>query len=818
MPAHDVFISYRRSDGARAARRLRERLLRYSLPEGIRGLGRPLSVYLDEVYEHATEDFFEDTIKPALRRSSSMIVVQTPDAAEARTDGTENWVAREIRYFRSLPDRRRLWVAIARGGFDDPLPADIDAEMPHLERVDIRGLDRTIGYLSEHELIKFIGPLHGVPNERMPELRREEERRRQRLRVRLAAIATSVFATIVAFAVSAFVAWGTAELEASRQKSIRLAIQAVTTPSGEQDSALLTAAAAAREAPTPQSLHALTDLLSRHAKLVRFLHCPIGQQSTGVAFARSQRVLALACANTVLGWDADSNEYVFEAADLNDPRHIEALVGGQFVASERDALLLISPTGQVTRVGTPHQLISEIDVSSKRSELRTRDTSGLEVGWRLDAKQGLVQVPSDSVLPASHPIGAPNQCYGAEPVRRSSERLVDRSDLGVLAFATTNNEVAASVDGRCHMLPGHTHNLMDLEVVESQGDLLLVSAGQIGRERHGAVVWDLRSPHPLATRLASFDGFQGSVSISADGSLIVAHWGGALRTIDLSGGTSPSTQQFPSAVRELGIAPDLSEVVVQTLGHGIRRFRLIDGVLEQALDEVAARAEGFAFSREGSLLLLGRDHVVRSGGDLEAVVPFEIPPAESCSGLRPNLGEVMLSGEDAIELFDPVSRERSRFNVKRAPDGSPRSCNRAGRLGPDHLFRLIQTYGRDPMELIERESGEVRFFQNPFVRESGLPTDLDDFVAGEAGKQVLVLSRVETERVLAFDVRTGRILTELRAGRFYDIDVDASGLRLVTVGTEGLLLWDLRPERWPELAEQLAGRPLSASERRDFDL
>ena len=76
----DAFVSYRRSDGARVARRLRRALLDYRLPPGLGEEGRVLSVYFDRIYERATDDFFEKTLKPALERSRHLILVVTPGA------------------------------------------------------------------------------------------------------------------------------------------------------------------------------------------------------------------------------------------------------------------------------------------------------------------------------------------------------------------------------------------------------------------------------------------------------------------------------------------------------------------------------------------------------------------------------------------------------------------------------------------------------------------------------------------------------------------------------------------------------------------
>src|SRR4051794_4129690 len=94
---YDAFISYRRADGRRYAVALRRALLDFRFPRGFDDAPRRrLAVYLDTIYERATNDFFEETIQPALRTSAHLIVVRTPRAIQARADGQPNWVEREI--------------------------------------------------------------------------------------------------------------------------------------------------------------------------------------------------------------------------------------------------------------------------------------------------------------------------------------------------------------------------------------------------------------------------------------------------------------------------------------------------------------------------------------------------------------------------------------------------------------------------------------------------------------------------------------------------------------------------------------------------
>jgi hypothetical protein len=61
----DAFISYRRSDGKKAARRLRQKLQRYDIRKRLKHARRKkLNVFLDTVYERGAHDFYERNISP----------------------------------------------------------------------------------------------------------------------------------------------------------------------------------------------------------------------------------------------------------------------------------------------------------------------------------------------------------------------------------------------------------------------------------------------------------------------------------------------------------------------------------------------------------------------------------------------------------------------------------------------------------------------------------------------------------------------------------------------------------------------------------
>lgn len=178
---YDAFISYRRSDGTRAAQRLRKMLRAHRLPRSLRADRKErLTIFLDTVYERGASDFYEKTIRPALMASRYLVVVATPDAVR-RPEG-EDWIAREVADFSSGPHAGNIIVVRAIGDFDDTMPADIAERYPHVQIVDMRDSGWFASLLPQRasriadEKLKIVGPLFDIPLEQMPVLRREEER------------------------------------------------------------------------------------------------------------------------------------------------------------------------------------------------------------------------------------------------------------------------------------------------------------------------------------------------------------------------------------------------------------------------------------------------------------------------------------------------------------------------------------------------------------------------------------------------------------------------------------------------------------------
>ena len=180
---YDAFLSYRRSDGGVAARWLRRQLQGFKLPRALReGRSRRLRIYLDEAYEVGTNDFYENTIRPALLQSRHLIVVATPDSLVSREG---DWIVREIEDFRSGQRGESVLAVRAAGALDDPLPGRLAELYRQIEIVDLRDVSRLTPFLPwqwfrlRGEVVKLVAPLFELEPEHVPVLRLEEARRRQ---------------------------------------------------------------------------------------------------------------------------------------------------------------------------------------------------------------------------------------------------------------------------------------------------------------------------------------------------------------------------------------------------------------------------------------------------------------------------------------------------------------------------------------------------------------------------------------------------------------------------------------------------------------
>lgn len=143
---YDIFISYRREDGAQYARILQLELEKYNY-----------SVFLD--YEELTDGIFGEDITKAIRSAPIFIMVLTPHYLE-RTMEDDSWVTKEIRLAKECgnhfipvdPDRKF-------NGIPDNTPKDIDDIVSQNQHSSIdfgQALKATVNLMVEKRIIPHV--------------------------------------------------------------------------------------------------------------------------------------------------------------------------------------------------------------------------------------------------------------------------------------------------------------------------------------------------------------------------------------------------------------------------------------------------------------------------------------------------------------------------------------------------------------------------------------------------------------------------------------------------------------------------------------
>jgi WD40 repeat protein len=234
---YEAFLSYRRSDGSRYARTLRRVLMEFRFPRALRAYQRPRppAIYFDRIFESATEDFFEHTIKPALEHSRQLIIVATPDSRKPRANGVPNWVVREIQHFASFVPPRAILVAVAKGDLLAPLPAAVDELLPNVQRVDIRGLTPLrflwppLAWRAHDEILGLVASLYTVAPRDMPTLRQEAARRRN---VNISTLAVGALALVGLL--SGLLIWAVTSERVTRSTAMALGAERVSSVSRDR--------------------------------------------------------------------------------------------------------------------------------------------------------------------------------------------------------------------------------------------------------------------------------------------------------------------------------------------------------------------------------------------------------------------------------------------------------------------------------------------------------------------------------------------------------------------------------------------------------
>jgi WD40 repeat protein len=326
-PLHDLFVSYRRMDGATLAGWLVNRVRRYRLPLSLDAKQtRKAAVFLDTDYERASDDFWAKKIVPNLKRSQHLLVIVTPAALEQRTDGKDNWVVQEIaEFFSSGGDSSRVLVALGPGASPERLPRGLERSQ-RWDWIDLRRFSsvRALWPASwdslDHEVVKLLARVFEVPDEHLPELRNQEGRRRARIlrwAVAAALALAGVMSILTVWALSersrAETARRAAESRALAEQGARAALLARQAGGEAQALALAIDAATRVRGSEPGAAAAVTEGLS--TALSRFVHPVADLSHEGRVFAAAfspdgGRVVTAGDAGAARLWDGHTGAQI----------------------------------------------------------------------------------------------------------------------------------------------------------------------------------------------------------------------------------------------------------------------------------------------------------------------------------------------------------------------------------------------------------------------------------------------------------------------------------------------------------------------------
>ena len=230
-----AFLSYRRGPvGSPLASWLRSKLKNYKPPlelrdrlppEVARDLFAPREVFLDTAFGRASEDFWNNNILPNLRASKFLVVVSTPEAFSLRSDGTQNWLVREIDAFlESGRAAGRIMIVLAPGAPEERFPGRLGDISRNWDWVELRSFSvvrwwrQSAAEERDEAIAKLVAGLYGLPANSLPVLRREERRRRGRT-LRLA-FATGLLLLFVISGLGVAAVWSAFEAEVSRREAV----------------------------------------------------------------------------------------------------------------------------------------------------------------------------------------------------------------------------------------------------------------------------------------------------------------------------------------------------------------------------------------------------------------------------------------------------------------------------------------------------------------------------------------------------------------------------------------------------------------------
>lgn len=502
----DAFISYRRAKGGATARWLRNRLEQYRFSDEVSsalkdhlpdGIAVPPKVFLDTAYERAGDDFLNDKIAPSLARARYLIVVSTPDAFEARSDGQPNWLVREIELFLKTKSYNEVIVVLGPEALEDQFPGAL-ASNTQWDWVDLRQFGRVKRLIPaewrklDDAVTKIVAELYQIPSELLPELYEEDRRRRTSRLIRTTTLAVGV----VIIAMVAGWQWNSANekrrLAEAREDAAQATALRVRQPHALPTATLLVVQSA-NAVPTLLSQQELVQSLS----LLPTLKASYASQASFPAAAfdpESQRL--------VVGSSVFPQGDIIEAWELGTPepvftKHIPA-------PRSRDIKTAVAPGGH-------HIAFSSHESVGQTSQL-----------WLFAWNRWSDPIPIEGTAPMIFRGQVQELHFGP-----SGQELVVVEEKGVSVY-----EVATGTKVVYHPVPD------EVEQVRIVGDLLAIGAG--GRVY---VLEDGLSASPR--RLLDYDSEQASTQLLAldpQGQWVAAAFGSFPETLTL---LRPGSDQAP---------------------------------------------------------------------------------------------------------------------------------------------------------------------------------------------------------------------------------------------------------------------------------
>jgi Caspase domain len=682
---------------------------------------------------------------------------------------------------------------------------------------------------------------------------------------------TAAFFGIFIVAIIASMGWNRAALEGSRQLSLRLANEAQNIPAGEIDTALLLAAESNEIKATPQSSAAIAELLALNGHLFSYIHCKGDDRAMNVALA--SEVLTLFCMSDVSLWDVQSGKEVARIA-LHEPRpslllatQKLALAGGdpslRIIDFDKGLKSLVAHDAPITAFvvnleetelfsGDENGEIRRWDISSSSysdwsseivgvlpggiSDLYTDGRviegiswSGESRVWLLDTLEETTQTPQENLDPNEAFRFSP-PCEGQEPVFRYAGPWVINEALDLIAYVNERNEIVVSLHSDCFTLAGNTHNVSALTATMSDAGLLLASAGQIGKERFGAIVWNLNQLNPSVTKISSPQTggrWTGIVKISADGKFIAQSFLGENVTVFTLTGPQPNMviEQFNIPIadaRDIAFSHDSIKMAIIDSGgnlhvvnnlylnkDNLKSIPLNDSFTRVAFDReerlalVSEKRQLFSFSNNSLLSLaslnLGYSNCEQFSEDGQY---FIVERENGLDLIRTNDGRI-------IEIEFPDELTTADY-----PQCTGISLSRSG-----SLVRSVSTYLSRPLQIFDIHTQKfLRAIENPFRSQSGLSTILEHPHVFAEENKVIVSSVGDEPGFIVWDLSSSTVAGRLPLQNILDFDVASGMERVVILGNHGTYIWDVDVDQWEQIARGLANRELQPVERQNFGI